>query len=312
MAHKWTVADMPDQSGRQAVVTGANSGLGEVVAIELARAGADVVLACRDMGKGQAVLDKIATDHPTGNIELERLDLGDLESVRAFVKKFADAHNGLDLLVNNAGVMAPPRRLTVDGFESQIGTNHLGHFALTGLLLPSLLARPNSLVVTVTSQAHRSGKINFDDLNGESGYNHWSAYGQSKLANLMFAVELDRRAHKAKLPLRSLAAHPGWAATNLQSAGPARPHERAFMAVANKVYAQSAAMGALPTLYAATEPAAEGGALIGPDGFMQGRGHPKVVEGSQRSQDPAAARRLWEVSEDLTGVKFVFPKGAAV
>jgi NAD(P)-dependent dehydrogenase (short-subunit alcohol dehydrogenase family) len=305
---KWTAADIPSQAGRQAVVTGANSGLGEVVATELARAGADVVLACRDMGKSKAVLDKIRADHPTADIELERLDLGDLESVRAFAKKFAGEHDGLDLLVNNAGVMAPPRRATVDGFESQIGTNHLGHFALTGLLLHSLLARPNTRVVTVTSQAHRTGDINFDDLNSESGYNRWSAYGQSKLANLMFAFELDRRARKARLTLRSLAAHPGYAATNLQSAGPSLPHERAFMAVANKLIAQSPEKGALPTLYAATAPSAEGGTLIGPDGFMEGRGHPKVVSGSKRARDEAIARRLWEVSEESTGVRFNFGK----
>ena len=219
-------------------------------------------------------------------------------------------HDRLDILVNNAGVMALPRRATVDGFESQFGTNHVGHFALTGRLLPALLESPDARVVTVTSQAHRTGEINFDDLNSEAGYNRWGAYGQSKLANLMFAFELDRRARQARVTLRSLAAHPGYAATNLQSAGPGLPHERLFMGIANKVIAQSAEKGALPALYAATAPGAEGGTLIGPDGFMEGRGHPKVVQGSKRSQDAEVARRLRDVSEALAGVRFSLPSRA--
>ncbi|MGB2941005.1 MAG: oxidoreductase [Candidatus Dormiibacterota bacterium] len=309
---KWTAEDIPDQSGRLAVVTGSNSGLGAVVATELAHAGAEVILACRDVAKGESVAGDIRASLPDAMVSVEHLDLGDLGSVRAFAKKFRSAHDRLDLLVNNAGVMAPPRRATIDGFESQIGTNHLGHFALTGLLLPALLESRRARVVAVTSQAHRTGAINFDDLNSEAGYNRWAAYGQSKLANLMFALELDRRARLAGLSLRSMAAHPGYAATNLQSAGPSLPHERVFMAITNRVYAQSAEKGALPILYAATAPKLEGGSFIGPDGFMEGRGHPKVVHGSKRAQDEEVARRLWEVSEALTGVRFDLPKPSRV
>jgi NAD(P)-dependent dehydrogenase (short-subunit alcohol dehydrogenase family) len=306
MTDRWTTRDIPDQSGRLAVVTGANSGLGAVAAKQLAAAGADVILACRDTSKGEVIAEQITEAGPRGKPDVWKLDLGDLASVRAFAERFNKAHKGLDLLVNNAGVMAPPKRKTVDGFEQQIGTNHLGHFALTGLLLPSLLARPDSRVVAVTSQAHRTGAINFDDLNGDSGYNRWGAYSQSKLANLVFAYELDRRAQAAGLSLRSVAAHPGYSATNLQSTGPKLPHERLVMKIANAVYAQSAEMGALPILYAATEPSLPGGSFIGPDGFMEGRGYPKVVKGSPHARDTMVAARLWEVSEELTGVKFDF------
>jgi NAD(P)-dependent dehydrogenase (short-subunit alcohol dehydrogenase family) len=304
MGDKWTAADIPDQSGRLAVVTGANSGLGEVVARELARKGAEVVMACRDVAKGEKVAGDILGDGPKGSVEVSALDLGDLASVRDFVKRFKAGHDHLDLLVNNAGVMAPPRRLTVDGFESQIGTNHLGHFALTGLLLPLLKKGTDPRVVTVTSQAHRTGAINFDDLHGERRYNHWAAYGQSKLANLLFANELARRARGPKAHVLSVAAHPGWAATHLQSAGPQLPHERFFMQLMNRFYAQNAGMGALPILYAATMPGLEPGTLVGPDGFMEGRGHPKLVTGSGRSRETATAGRLWDVSEKLTGVSF--------
>ena len=304
MAKKWAAEDIPDQSGRVAVVTGANSGLGEVVAGQLARHGAEVILACRDATKGEAAAQAIQAGSPRGSAVVMELDLGDLASVRAFASALASSHERLDLLVNNAGVMAPPRRLTKDGFELQFGTNHLGHFALTGLLLPLLLASPYPRVVTVTSQVHRSGEINFDDLEGEPRYNRWAAYAQSKLANLMFAFELDRRSRQAGLDLRSLAAHPGWAATNLQSAGPAVPYERVFMAIANRVYAQSADMGALPILYAATFPDLPGGSFVGPDGLGEGRGHPKLVHGSGRAHDAAIASRLWTVSEQLTGISF--------
>ena len=306
MSERWTAADIPDQSGRVAVVTGANSGLGEVVTRELARAGAEVVMACRNVAKGEEVAADILSGNPRGSVEVVALDLGDLASVRTFAAAFKARHDHLDLLVNNAGIMGPPRRLTIDGFESQIGTNHLGHFALTGLLMPSLRAAGEPRVVTVSSMAHRTGAINFDDLHGARRYNHWVAYGQSKLANLMFANELDRRARSSRASVVSLAAHPGWAATHLQSAGPQLAHERVFMAVVNKLYAQSPEMGALPILYAATAPSVSGGTFVGPDGVMQGRGHPRVVEGSKRSQDAQVASRLWEVSERLTGVPFSF------
>jgi NAD(P)-dependent dehydrogenase (short-subunit alcohol dehydrogenase family) len=304
MADNWTAADIPDQSGRVAVVTGANSGLGLIVSRELARAGARVVMACRNVAKGEEAARSITT----GNAEVRELDLADLESVRAFAGQLDYDH--LDLLVNNAGVMAPPRRLTKDGFESQFGTNHLGHFALTGLLLGRLLAAPEPRVVTESSTAHRMGRINFDDLNGERRYVRWLAYGQSKLANLMFAFELQRRATEAGTNLKSVAAHPGYAATNLQFAAPP-VYERALMAVTNALFAQSAEMGALPTLYAATVPDLPDGAFVGPGGPMEQRGHPKVVTAAGKAYDEQAWRRLWEVSEELTGVSYQFAAPAA-
>jgi NAD(P)-dependent dehydrogenase (short-subunit alcohol dehydrogenase family) len=306
MAGKWTAQDIPDQSGRVAVVTGANSGLGLVTARELAGAGATVVIACRNTSKGEQAAASIRAREPTADVRLAELDLADLASVRAFAERLAAEHERLDLLVNNAGVMAPPRRLTKDGFESQLGTNHLGPFALTGLLLGRLLAAPEPRVVTVSSAVHRMGKIKFDDLQSERRYNNWLAYGQSKLANLMFCFELARRATEAGTALRSVAAHPGYAATNLQFAGPARLYERAGMAVANRVIAQSAEMGALPSLYAATAPDLPSGSFVGPDGFMEQRGHPKVVTAAGKAYDDEAWRRLWEASEKLTGVSYEF------
>ena len=308
MTSKWTAADMPDQSGRRVVVTGANSGLGSATARELARAGASVAIACRNVAKGE----EVASEMP-GDVEVRELDLADLSSVRAFAETFAADHEQLDLLINNAGVMAPPRRLTKDGFESQFGTNHLGHFALTGLLLAPLLAAPAPRVVTVSAGLHRIGTIRFDDLQGEHGYNNWRWYGQSKLANLMFCFELQRRARAAGVKLLSLAAHPGYAATNLQFAGPAAWYERAAMTVSNRVIAQSAEMGALPALYAATYPDLPGGSFVGPDGLLEGRGHPRTVTAAGKAYDQQAWRRLWEVSEELTGVRYEFePSPAAV
>ncbi len=297
MADRWTAADIPDQTGKIAIVTGANSGLGASIARELARAGASVVLAVRNVAKGQEVAAEMG-----GRARVEQLDLADLASVRAFAEHFSDDH--VDLLINNAGVMAPPRRLTADGFESQIGTNHLGHFALTGLLLGKLLAAGAPRVVTQASGAHQFGRINFDNLQGERRYINWLAYGQSKLANLMFAFELQERA--AATDLESLAAHPGYAATNLQFAGPARWYERASMAVMNRVIAQDADRGALPALYQATAPGAVGGSYVGPDGFLELRGYPHLVTAAGRAYDARARRRLWEVSEQLTGVRFEF------
>jgi NAD(P)-dependent dehydrogenase (short-subunit alcohol dehydrogenase family) len=307
---KWTAADIPDLSGRVAVVTGANSGLGAVTARELARAGATVVIACRNVVKGERAASAIRRLVPVAELEVRELDLADLSSVRAFAETLNQDRDRLDLLIGNAGVMAPPRRLTHDGFESQFGTNHLGHFALAGLLLQTLLAAPAPRVVTLSSGAHRIGTIKFDDLQREGGYNNWLAYGQSKLANLLFCFELQRRATEAGLALRSVAAHPGYAATNLQFAGPSRLYERAIMAVSNKVIAQSAEMGALPTLYAATEPDLPGGSFIGPDGFMEQRGYPQVVTAAGKAYDETAWRRLWQVSEELTGVVYDFSPAA--
>ena len=302
MGDGWDAGRIPDQTGRVAVVTGANSGLGLVTARELARKGALVVLACRDMDKGRSALadvERVASGPPP---ELEELDLASLDSVRAFAERFAASHDGLDLLINNAGVMAPPRRRTADGFELQFGTNHLGHFALTGLLLPLMEGREDARVVTLSSPVHRMGRISFDNLNGDRRYFRWNAYGQSKLANLLFALELDRRLRASGSTVKSLAAHPGYAATNLQSAA-APLVDRLVMKVGNAVIAQSAEMGALPTLYAATEPGLEGGTYVGPDGLGEQRGHPTIVKPSRAARDEQTARRLWEVSADLTGVR---------
>jgi NAD(P)-dependent dehydrogenase (short-subunit alcohol dehydrogenase family) len=292
----WTARDITDQSGRTAVVTGANSGIGLVAARELARAGAHVVLAVRDTDKG-----RVAAAGMAGSTEVRSLDLADLGSVRAFAQ---DLQGPVDVLVNNAGVMALPERRTKDGFEMQLGTNHLGHFALTGLLL----GRISDRVVTLSSQMHRVGKINFDDLQSERRYSAWPAYGQSKLANLIFAFELDRRLRAAGSEVRSVAAHPGYASTNLQTTGPQMSGSRVGVLlnrVNNAVLAQSAEKGALPTLYAATEDIPSG-AYVGPDGPFEARGNPHLVSGNGRSRDPETARRLWEESERLTGVTFAF------
>ena len=297
MAGRWTASDIPDQSGRTAVVTGANSGIGLVAVRELARSGARVVMACRNLEKGQA-----AARAAGGDVEVRELDLADLASVQAFAEAFSEP---LDLLINNAGIMAPPRRLTADGFESQFGTNHLGHFALTGRLLARLLTAPEPRVVTLSSLAHRMGRIRFSNLQGERRYVSWLGYAQSKLANLMFAFELQRRASEAATELKSLAAHPGYARTNLQFAAP-RLYEQAVMAVTNAVVGQSAEMGALPTLYAATAPDLPGGSFVAPDGIRELRGHPQVVTADRRAYDERIWRRLWEVSEDLTGVRYQF------
>jgi NAD(P)-dependent dehydrogenase (short-subunit alcohol dehydrogenase family) len=303
MSDGWTTADIPDQSGRTAIVTGANSGLGLVTARELARAGAHVVMACRNLEKGEDARRAIAAAAPAAEVELEQLDLSSLDSVRSFAATYLQAHDGLDLLINNAGVMATPRRRTADGFELQFGTNHLGHFALTGLLIEAIEGRPDGRVVTLSSNAHKFGRISFGNLGGERRYFRWSAYGQSKLANLLFALELDRRLRAAGSSVKSLAAHPGYAATNLQTAGPPGI-DAALMRVSNSLVAQSEDMGALPELYAATVPGLEGGTYVGPDGVGEHRGHPKAVSPNRAARDPETARRLWEVSEELTGVRY--------
>jgi NAD(P)-dependent dehydrogenase (short-subunit alcohol dehydrogenase family) len=310
MSTKWTTDQIPDQSGRVAVVTGANSGLGLVTARALARAGAQVVLACRNTEKGQTAANDILADMPQAALRVAALDLGELDSVRAFAEQMRAEHPGLDLLINNAGLMAPPRGETKDGFELQIGTNHLGHFALTGLLIGTMQGREDARVVTVTSGAHRFGKMDFDDLHSTRRYKRWRAYGQSKLANLLFASELARRLAAAGSSIRSVAAHPGYAATNLQTAAPPLM-DRMVMVVTNRVLAQSAEMGALPQLYAATAPDVENGAFIGPDGFAEQRGYPTPVVPSRAARDEASADRLWELSEQLTGVTFELPAPAA-
>jgi NAD(P)-dependent dehydrogenase (short-subunit alcohol dehydrogenase family) len=301
VAGGWNTQDIPDQSGRVAIVTGANSGLGLVTARELARAGATVVMACRNLDKGHAAVEEIRSAVPGAQVQLEELDLASLASVRGFAERFNATHDGLDLLVNNAGVMGTPRRTTADGFELQFGTNHLGHFALTNALLGKLEGREDARVVTLSSTAHKMGRINFDNLNGDHHYFRWNAYGQSKLANLLFALELERRLRASGSTVKSLAAHPGYAATNLQSAGPPL-FDRLVMVASNAIIAQSDEMGALPTLYAATQPGLEGGTYVGPDSFREQRGRPTIVQPNGRARDPETARRLWEVSERLTAV----------
>jgi NAD(P)-dependent dehydrogenase (short-subunit alcohol dehydrogenase family) len=297
--------DIPDQDGRIAVITGANSGIGLEAARELARAGAHVVLACRDTGKGEAAAQAIRATVAGAELDVEALDLASLDSVRAFAERYS--HQRLDLLINNAGVMAAPYARTADGFELQLGTNHLGHFALTGLLLDRLLATPQARVVTVSSTAHKFGSVRFDDLQSERSYRRWAAYGQSKLANLLFALELDRRLRATGADMLSVAAHPGYAATNLQFAATPSRIERIGSVVLNRVYAQGADRGALATLYAAVADI-PGGSFVGPDGFQEMRGQPKIVVPTRAARDPENARRLWEVSEQLTGVHFAFSR----
>jgi NAD(P)-dependent dehydrogenase (short-subunit alcohol dehydrogenase family) len=303
MGDRWDVDRIPEQTGRIAVITGANSGLGLIAARELARKGALVVLACRNMEKGRAALSEVAAVATGPEPELEELDLASLDSVRSFAQRFGAAHDGLDLLINNAGVMASPRRHTADGFELHLGTNHLGHFALTNLLLPLMEGRQDARVVTLSSNAHKTVRgISFDNLNGDRRYFRWNAYGQSKLANLLFALELDRRLRAKGSTVKSLAAHPGYAATNLQSAA-APLVDRLVMKVGNAVVAQNDEMGALPVLYAATEPGLQGGTYVGPDGIAEQRGHPKVVSPNRAARNEETARRLWDVSADLTAAR---------
>ena len=304
---RWTTADIPNLAGRSAVVTGANGGLGYETALALTGAGAQVVLACRDQVRGGVALERIRQAVPDGDVQLQRLDLADLASVRTFATDFSSAHDALDILVNNAGVMAIPRRETADGFEMQFGTNHLGHFALTGLLLDHLLARPGARVVTVSSIMARIGRIRFDDLQGSRRYGNWSAYGQSKLANQLFALEMSRRATARGTDLVSAAAHPGNAATGLQDVAPrmrgSKVEERLWH-LENRLFAQTAADGALPILYAATAPGVRGGQYFGPDRLFGLRGHPTPLSMVGAARDPETARRLWAVSEQLTGVRF--------
>ena len=307
MSDKWTAADMPSQTGRRAIVTGANSGLGFETALALATHGADVTMAVRDTAKGEAAADQIRARAPQASLEVRRLDLADLASIDEFAWLWRESHpEGLDLLINNAGIMAIPRRETADGFEMQLGTNHLGHFALTGRLLEAI--RPDGRIVTVSSQAHRMGRMDFDDLMGERKYGAWRAYGQSKLANLLFMRGLAERLERTGSSIASVAAHPGYASTHLQAVGPEMRGQgwmTKVMGGVNKVMAQSAAMGTLPTLYAATFPAIRSGDYVGPDGFGEQRGHPKLVGMTPSARDDAAASRLWTVSEDLTGVRYL-------
>ncbi len=300
---KWHEADVPDQSGRVVVITGANTGIGYQTASVLAYRGAHVVLAVRDLEKGNAALSRIVAASPSADITLQALDLTSLASVRTAADALRSAYPRIDLLINNAGVMLTPKQTTMDGFELQFGTNHLGHFALTGLLLGHLLPVHGSRVVTVSSMGHRMrAAIHFNDLQWERSYNRGAAYAQSKLANLLFTYELQRRLTTADQATIAVAAHPGSSNTELT-----RNLPRIIKPIADVVgpmLFQSAAMGALPTLRAATDPDVQGGQYYGPDGFGEQRGHPKVVGSSAKSHDEGLARRLWTVSEELTGVSF--------
>jgi NAD(P)-dependent dehydrogenase (short-subunit alcohol dehydrogenase family) len=301
----WTISNLGSTAGKTAVITGANSGLGYQTAKQLAAHGSHVIMACRDQGRGQAALDQLRSEVPDAKAEVRSLDLASLDSVKAFAEGVeAPVH----ILVNNAGVMALPKRKTADGFEMQFGTNHLGHFALTGRLLPQLTSEPGAHVVTVSSEMHRVGTINFDDLQSEKRYSKWRAYGQSKLANLLFANELGKRAAAANIDLTSVAAHPGFAATNLQTAGPRMSGNRVseqFITLSNKLFAQSDANGALPLIYAATSNDLTSGQYVGPNGPLGQRGSgAKPVSRSKKAADARTASRLWDVSEELTGVTY--------
>jgi NAD(P)-dependent dehydrogenase (short-subunit alcohol dehydrogenase family) len=306
----WTADDIPDQSGTTVLVTGGNSGLGYETVLQLARKGARVLVAARDRARGTAALERLGAEAPGSQAELAQIDLADLTSVERFAEGFLAGGQELDVLINNAGVMAiPHREITAQGYERQFGTNHLGHFALTGRLLPVLARRPGRRVVTVSSNQHKRAKgIDFDDLQGERGYRPWGAYAQSKLANAMFVLELDRRLRAAGLDTVSAGAHPGFAHTNLQVSGPRSGGTSLVargMGAATRLFAQPARDGALPTLYAATAVDVHGGDYFGPDGPGEMRGHhPTPVQFSAAAHDQAAAARLWAVSEELTGVTF--------
>ena len=311
---RWTVADIPDLTGRRSVVTGANSGLGYHTALELARRGSDVTVAVRDRSRGDravaAMRDELAGTPAAGRTEVDILDLADLASVEAFAGRSA-AQGPLHLLVNNAGVMAIPRGRTADGFEMQLGTNHLGHMALTLHLLNALRSAgtdaARARVVTLASNVHKRGSIHLDDLMGERRYSPWGAYAQSKLANLLFTLELERRLDAAGLPVAAYAAHPGYAATNLTAAGPTQRGsmlQLRLVKVMDRVLGQSAAMGALPTLRAATDASLPPGSYLGPDGLLEQRGHPVVVVPSDDARDASMARALWDRSEELVGVRW--------
>ena len=289
---------MPDQRGRVAIVTGANAGIGYETALALAHKGAHVVLACRSEKRGRDALRRLETEHPAGTAELILLDLADLDSVRDFARAFLAKHDRLDLLINNAGVMAPPEGRTAQGFDLQFGVNVIGHFALTGLLLDLITATPGARIVTVSSLAHRSGEIDFDNLRGEKAYTPMREYMQSKLGNLVFAIELQRRLEAAGHDTLSTAAHPGFTATELQR------HSGLWNALVG-LWSNTPAVGALPTLYAATAPEAVPGGYYGPDGFYEAKGYPAPAKVMPKARNHQTAERLWTVAEEATGVFYV-------
>jgi NAD(P)-dependent dehydrogenase (short-subunit alcohol dehydrogenase family) len=301
----WTIANIPPQEGKLAVVTGATGGLGYQTAMRLAQAGAEVVLAGRNEAKGREAVSKIRNQFPDAKISFDVLDLANLASVADFARRLATTHSSLDLLINNAGVMAlPTRQTTADGFEMQFGTNYLGHYALTAQLLPLLRGAQQPRVVSLSSIAHRTGFIQFSDLQGERFYSPWKAYNQSKLAMLMFALELQRRSDSAGWNLMSTASHPGWARTDLFANGPGFGLISFASQFAAPLFSQSAESGALPTLFAATSPQAEGGGYYGPNGLYELRGPPAPARIMPQARDKAAAAKLWDVSQQLTGASF--------
>ena len=312
MDDNWTTNDIPNLTGKVIIVTGANSGIGYEAALEVARKGGQTVLACRSMDKAQAALSQIQTQVPNAPVEIMQLDLASQASVHAFAEAFKAKYGRLDLLINNAGIMMVPYGKTEDGFERQFGTNHLGHFALTGLLMDHILATPGARVINVSSIAHRNGIMDFDNLmyEGGKGYTPSDAYGRSKLANLLFTHELQRRLDAVGADVRVTAAHPGVSNTNLASH---MMEDRLLFKLVRPLFGlvlQSAAMGALPTLRAALDPQAAGGDYFGPGGFREVRGYPVRVKSTAAAHDVAVARKLWEVSEALTGVKISQLDGA--
>lgn len=307
MSGEFSEASVPDQSGKTILITGSNSGIGWEAARVLAARGAHVVMACRSVPKAQEAAGRIRKLSPEAKLEISKLDLASLASVRAFAAEFQSKHDKLDLLINNAGLMALPYGKTEDGFEMQIGVNHFGHFALTGLLLETIARSAPARIVNVASQAHRMGKMHWDDMDFARGYNKWTAYGQSKLANLLFTFELQRRLEQKKPGLSALACHPGYAATELQGKGSQMAggtFDGLVMRWGNGLLAQSSAGGALPTLRAATDPSAAGGDYYGPKGVMEMTGAPVKVGTTKLARDEQSARRLWDESVRRTGVDF--------
>ena len=300
---KWTMDEVSSLEGKKIVITGANSGIGFETALACAAHGAHTILACRDEAKGEHAIAQLKQSHIRGEVENMKLDLSSLSSIREFSSTLLDKYNSIDGLVNNAGIMMTPYQLTADGFESQFGVNHLGHFALTGLLLPALLASPHSRIVNVSSGAHSWGSIDFDNLmyEGGKGYSRAFAYCRSKLANLLFSKGLQKRLLEINSDTIATSAHPGWSSTNLGMRS--HPLASPIMSIFWKL-AQSAAMGALPTLRALLDPTAQGGDYYGPDGFRSSRGYPIKVGSSQDAQNPELADRLWVVSEELTGISY--------
>ncbi|MFD6208312.1 oxidoreductase [Peribacillus sp. NPDC060253] len=305
MTEKWNGEEMAEVSGQTIVITGANSGLGFETAFALAGKGAEIILAVRNASKGEKAVDRIISVYPKANVRVMQLDLSDLSSIRHFADSYNENYDSLSVLINNAGVMIPPYSKTKDGFELQFGSNHLGHFALTGLLLPRILSTPKSRVVTLSSLAAINGFIDFENLNGELGYKPMKYYGQSKLANLLFARELQNKFNQHDANPISVACHPGLSHTNLMSRGSGKPLNK-FVHFLSKTITQPANMGALPTLYAATEPTLVGGEYIGPDGKKNRKGFPKIDDIINTLYNEEISQRLWDISESMTEVKYTF------